>query len=160
MTTDALFTLAQGLLTSIENIFSAAGVSLPSRKYVSNGDVAFDCEQLAVQASQVYLGQSGGQVITPITKGAAVVRTVEFSIYLLRCAPVAPDNQTAPSAADIQANAQKILIDGWVLFQGVLAEGIAGTLLGECENFSVNAMTPQGPAGGQAGWLLKIAGQI
>lgn len=149
-----VFALAQILLDTVTDDFAAADppIELPTRQYISNGEVAYDCAQLTVELARFYVG-------TPAQEYAGVARqgevlAAEFEVALLRdqCdVPVVSDDG-APSTEAIETSAEVILRDG---------QRLAGVFLrtpkpNGCPRVKVIACPHHGPAGGVAGWVLMI----
>lgn len=165
-----LYAMAAGLLSDVETIFAAppwggAAVTLPARRYVSDGQqVAFDCAELVVAANLLWGGYPDSENVAWIPKHAGVPVAVEFTIFLTRCVPKIDMTQGGqpiiPTAAQISASAQTVLQDGVVLFFGILQRHHAGLLFADCDNVLVGRMQSLGPEGGLAGWALPIRTQI
>lgn len=164
--------LAEALLAS-----AAASVvtnPAPTRQYVSFGEPAWDCDQLAVWVSRIFpaaIGTRRGVFPEPGPDEPCGIRAAaEFGVTLLRCdAPGVTgtlDGSIAPpTAAVLTAHTRALNIDGWELFQGLVTRWSAGTLLGNpdpipCSLTSVGTLTPFNPSGGIAGWTMKIVSTL
>lgn len=113
---------------TITAFFASAGVTLPSRRYVNtgaDGSVAYDCEQLTVTASQIYLGVPGEPSFQPT--GCMLNMSGDFIIELVRCAPIPketkrnPDKIDLPSVEKMQQAALSRSVDAQILLEAAYA---------------------------------------
>lgn len=165
-----LYDLAAGLLADVVAIFAAPigggpPIALPDRQYVSDGQaVAFDCAELVVAAPRLYTGYAASENLERVQRGQGVPVAAEFTIYLTRCVPkidtTGSGQVIVPTPTEIDASAQAILQDGWVLYAGVLQRHHAGTLFADCEDVFVGQLLSLGPEGGLGGWALPVRTQI
>lgn len=152
---DRIIGLARAALTAVENHFGAA---LPERRYVSDGLIAFDCEQLAVQVERTF-GQGGniaGEQIEPLSASAGfAMRAATLAIWLLHCAPVVGDDGSPPSVTDIEASAEAVLVGAQRLLNALVAAQRAGELAG-CHGLAFETWQGVGPDGGLVGGVLRV----
>lgn len=137
------------------DVVTAALVSPPTRQYVAIGTPALDCEQVVVSIDRVHGHQ--GPVSTEDTAAlrCLVMRAVELSIWVLRCAPVLADDGTPPSVDALNASSQEIAADPATILQALLdayKDGTLGSSWGVAF-LDARALTPQG---GLAGWQQRV----
>lgn len=116
---------ATGLLDALVAYFGAAGVELPTRRYVAPGApglIAWDCDQVVVSLAQVGLGTAEDSGLRTPQYGAPaglLVRFAQWSIQIVRCTPVSDDSGDPPSAEEIQDAGLAALVDAGLLSQFV-----------------------------------------
>lgn len=156
-----LYDIAQEILDAVVAGFTDAGVDLPTRRFVSNGAIADDCEQLAVRVLRIYQGLPEEETAQPDRMAGAGLRSIDIGVRLTRdCVPLPDDAQDVPSAEEIDANGRVLLIDGWLLRKVVVAAKKAGEILSACEDAFVGPCVSFGPQGGVGGWELGIRAQV
>lgn len=106
------------ILERVRNTYAAEGVSLPDRQYWTAMGGTEDCEQLVVSLVQVYIGPVGDEASGP--QRCDGPRSASIDVKLTRCIPThsgsSPRGRTAPPTEEqIQAGAQDIVIDAWML---------------------------------------------
>lgn len=111
--------LSETLETVIEQ-FAIAGVSLPSRQYISVSQTVHDCEQVTVQLDQVYNGSPGDQAQTPSRCNGP--RSAVMVIQVVRCVPEAGRAPYPPVDA-MNAYADSRAQDAWLLLESGLLVG-------------------------------------
>lgn len=138
----------------------------PDRQYVAPpGDYVFDCEKLIVNSGvvgEVAVGQRGGT-------GAAGKRHVTgrlshpaIRIILARkCIPVGSVSgrtYTPPTIEEEEAASRQLNADGWALWNGIFTRLVDEEIefLTRCQQVWWDAMTPVGPQGAYAGWVLNL----
>lgn len=157
MANDHVSLIASALLQSVIDVFAAASVTLPDRQYTHVGQVADDnCEQLVVSANRIERGAPGIAETVPVRSGRPAQQRGEFQVRLTRCAPGSDRAGQPPDAAALSAKADEVMIDGWVLWDGLVNAHLAGNLVGECQIITVGPMLPIGPLGQQTGWVLPV----
>lgn len=119
---DFIFQTACLVLAAAEDCLTAAGVTLPERRFVSACEADLSCcDTLQVQPSSIRLEDD----ISSKPGNPCIVRRVfTFDIVIARCVTVFEADGTAPPIGDcadpqpgtITGEAQEILIDRWVLF--------------------------------------------
>lgn len=155
-----IFDMADALLTAIEAAFAAQSVDLPDRRYVHHGEIAWDCEQLVVNAGPVYVGTAAAQVGNPLRCGWAT--TAVFSILLLRCIPIVERDESGqpvgfPTAEELQSSAEALQTDAVILFHHGVLQALQDEVFGETPDVVLQPMAAQGPQGGLAGWGLSLS---
>jgi hypothetical protein len=149
-----------GVLSQIRDTFTAEGVLLPTRQYITvgaEGSTAWDCEQLTVSLAQLYTGPPGEQAQAPsrCSDPASAVVIVE----LIRCVPVPQVNtrsKVGPDVAKMTDATEVLLVDAWLLRR-------AGQEFADAQNFfgsmaDVAFSTPQG--GYQAAVMTLVAAVV
>lgn len=152
---DRVYTLAAELLAAV--VDAAADhtpdpIVLPERRFVSNGEVAFDCPQVAVQTPRVFRGLAG-QPFSDVVR-AGDVFTAEYTIWLTRKVPTFDQQGNPPSGDKIQQSAQTILDDGWLLTIGLLPK--LKVVAESCMSLAIGDCVGVGPEGGHGGWQLTV----
>lgn len=133
--------------------FDEANITLPTRRYVTFGDVAFDCAQLTVSVGAMATGTLAGDHGGPPHPGEVPIAAL--MIALVRdCAPTVKEGGEAPTAEELEAFAAPALADADVLMRVFLKK--ANKSIGGCKNVKVMSLVPYGPEGGVAGWLLTL----
>lgn len=160
---DRLFLLCKDVLAAVEDGFATAGVMLPDRRYVANGDqqVAIDCAQVTVahqttnsHGGNVALAQLSGQ-----TRDVALtLRAATVAVQIVRCAPtikgVAP-NLVLPTPAEEETSAMEIYADGQIALNSILTAQKAGELT-SCNGLVFLDLVTIGSQGGYASSKLRI----
>lgn len=148
-----LYDIADALLTVVVNAIP----SPPSRQYVSNGEVALDCELVAVEMVRVYTGLPGAEVVnaTPCRGNAA---SADYRIWVARCVP----SEGTPSAQEIDNSARELLTDGWLLRRAIIAElnDDSSSIVDSCDNARIGPLAHYGPSGGYGGVTMAVAVQL
>lgn len=148
-----LYDRAHAILHAVGAAFTADGVPLPARQYVTTGEVAWDCEQLVVEVSRLGAGSSSfNDLLGPMKCGA--ILWMLATVHLVRCVPVPDNSGNAPNAAALDDAGNRALIDAWVLVHGLMAE--MRDLIGPCDDWSVGPAVAVGPYGGYTGWKVDV----
>lgn len=106
-----------GVLERVQNVFQSYNVELPQRQYWTMGIPAIDCEQLVIYFQQMYLGAPGAQVGEP--QRCHVPRSATITISISRATPIVSQNGRPPAPDRIEAAAEVMAIDAWVLMESV-----------------------------------------
>lgn len=148
-----LYEIAQTMKASVEQEFAAADITLPERRYVQSGDVAFDCAQLTVNVGALGTGTPTADYQGQAHPGESPVAI--FVLSLIRdCQPIPDSSGNPPPAAEIEAAAEILLADALLLTKVFLKsehKKPAG-----CSKVKVVSCTPYGPEGAVAGWVLSL----
>lgn len=151
------FELAQSVLQTVVEDFAAADpdpIEVPTRRYIADGEVAYDCAQLTVEVVRFVIGTPTQEYAGAARQGE--VLSADLQVALIRdCAPIVSDDGV-PSAAAIEEHAVQILLDG---------HRLAGTFLRHpkpegCPRVKVGACQRYGPEGTVAGWVLSLRGSL
>jgi hypothetical protein len=92
---------------------------------------------------------------------SANVNLIGLIVTVIRCVPVVKEisggKAQLPTVAEMDASAQAILRDGWVLWNGLKQRHRDDTLLPpRCRDVFLEPAIPLDPAGGLGGWQLTI----
>lgn len=145
------FTLAGEVLAALEAHYPAAPdpMALPARRYVSDGEPAWDCEQVTVRLLRV-LTHAGALVAeTVMVISDPYMLAVDVEVEIVRCAPgleVEGDEGVVPSTEDIEESAQRVYTDAATVPDALAAAVEAGDLPG-CQGLALLSWTPKGPSG-------------
>lgn len=143
--------LAEELLASVATRLEDAGLTVPSRQYVTVGEVALDCpEQLVVAVTGLVHAFPGEEAAMAI---CAPPRSVALSVWLTRCVPTVQENGDPPTAAALNASGVELATDAWVL-PYVIWEGHRADDDGwgeACDSILLGPVIPYGPSGQTGG---------
>lgn len=141
----------------------------PSRRgVVPPGELVIDCDQVVVLAGPV--GELPARGTPPI--GGARHRTqarlsgVTLNVAVSRCCiPMGKTNgqkYTPPSMAELSAASEQLNADGWALWNGIFSRLVAEDFefFTKCSAVVWETMTPLGPRGACAGWLVSLRAQL
>lgn len=153
---ERLHTVASQALTLATAALEASEAGAPARRYVSDGPMlAWDCEQVVVTVESVFghAGNIAAAAVDPVQ--CLVMRGAVLGVWVVRCAPTMADDGTPPPAAEIDANAEVVLADPTVVFDGLLAGLRDGSWLG-AHGLAFEEWTGIGPEGGLTGGVLRV----
>lgn len=153
-----LSTLAHDLLASVVGRLTAAGIVLPTRRYVWVGAVAVDCEQVVVSYEQSFLGLPGLQDASAIQ--CSVLRSAQFAISIIRCVPSPDRSGTPPSVESLDAVATVMLTDALELMRQVVTGYRDRDFSSTCDSMSILNVVPVGPSGGYGGVTMHVQVQV
>lgn len=158
-----LSVLAQTLLDNLASAMETEGLGVPTRRYVAAGDLVHDfagakcAEQFSISwqgSFQGLLNRGGGNLINaPIE--CAMPLTHQFLILLTRCVPVVSPTGTAPTAADLDASGQKILVDAMTMAAVTVDENVS-LLPSDSYRIAITNLQPVGPLGGVGGTTMTV----
>ncbi len=160
---------AQTLLDLTVSLMTGTVGGAPALAYLSPGLPAFDynCDQACVWASNI--GEEQTSPLTPIPQvggrpGLGWLNLVQLSAFAGRCVRVGNTTSagyTPPSAAVLTADSQKVMEDGWALWEGVhYAIRDADLFGGVCKDIKFQGITPITPQGALAGWVLTVSFEL
>lgn len=162
-TADSLYGLAAELLGFCAAALDTLPAGAPARQYVSMSAPVLDCEQLTVHVYQV--GEaSTSPSDTPLERmrrGVTVPR-INLAFMVVTIArdcypgPTGKDLTKPPAVADLDAAAQLISADGWLLWNVLPAALRNGELWGACSFTGWEPLLPIPPSGKIAGWTLPL----
>lgn len=149
-----LYALASSVLAAIESHYSLIGVELPARRYVSDGEPAWDCEQVTVELRRTYPMSGDVRQEVPALATVEFVRAAEIAVQIVRCAPTVEETiegvATLPSPDAIEESALTKLSDAELVPAALRAGYRDGTLPG-CGGVSFVSWRSIGPDGGLTG---------
>lgn len=151
MVNDLIFQLLSDILDCIADGFDAAGVGLPERQYVHQGEVALDCcepGQLVVSFGGITHAMPGlGEEVAV----CAPQRSAVIDVWLNRCVPVSKDNGDPPTADALTDSAETLQTDAWVLSTVLIESYQAHCWGGGCVSVLFGPAVPYGPEGACGG---------
>lgn len=107
--------LLDKVLEKVVEVYEDYNVPLPSRRFWTMGEVAIDCEQLAVSFVQVYLGRPGDQANEP--QRCQMPRSAVLTISISRQVPIVGQNGRPPSDDKIQEASEIAAVDAWMFME-------------------------------------------
>jgi hypothetical protein len=110
---DAIVQLTRTVLAAIVSAYKAHGIDLPARRYTAVGEPVNDDEQLVVSYLQHYQGLPGDQASVP--QPCNVPQSAVLTVSLVRCIPSVDGRNRPPTAADMQAAYEALMVDAQVL---------------------------------------------
>jgi len=164
---DRLFAWCQAVMDALEawEIANTEGWLLPTRRVISHGAPAWDCELVAVWAEGTigYEGDVSLPTSGPLSPSAPrSMRVATLGVTIVRCDLSAAEldlrggEAELPSAASVTNTAQLTYQDQAHVMNALLAKDqSAGRPFG-IHQWSPNGWAPEGPDGGLAGSTLRI----
>ena len=158
--------IAEELLTAAEEIIATTVGGPVGLAYISPGlpSLDYQCDQIAVW--NALLGEEQTNPLSPIAqigmkRRLGWVNLVTLSTLVARCIRVGTTTRsgyTPPSQEILTADGEKVMEDGWALWNGISTAFIEDGLFdGTCKELKFVSMTPLVPQGGMAGWVLTLA---
>lgn len=108
------FDLMNAVMAELVGAYAELGSTPPDRRYVWIGTPAVDCEQLVISYNRIYTGIPAQEANEPLYL-PVVQRVVEMRVEVHRCVPVLDDNAAPPDPDTMQAAAQTIIEDAWIV---------------------------------------------
>ena len=163
--------LLDAAVAALDYLETVGLLGAPTRRgVVPPGELVIDCDQVVVLAGPV------GEIPTRPTNTAAAGGTkhrvygrltgVTLNVAVSRCCiPIGKTNgatYTPPTMAELQAASEQINADGWALWNGIFTRLVAEDFefLTKCNSITWETMTPLGPRGACAGWLVTLRAQL
>lgn len=155
---DAVYVLAVASLDAIVSGWPGDLEPLPARRYVTFGEVAWDCEQLVVSVERTF-GVDTADVLSENVLGIDAsapfqLRGLTLACSLIRCVPVVKDSGAPPTTTELNESASIVLADGVAMFNALAAAQRAGTL-GTCNGVAFESGDAQTPDGAFGGWITR-----
>lgn len=152
-----LLDLAQAALAAVVDRWPVEAEPLPARRYVSNGMIVWDCDEVVVMAGNTFGAEADPGSESFLTQASAgyAIRAAIIEVLILRCAPDPDDEGNPPTAATIEANATVILTDAMAAFN-CLVEAQEDGDLATCQGLAFERWTSEGPLGGLAGGTTRF----
>ena len=132
---------AQGLLDAV----TARLVDPPERRYVADGQPAFDCDQVTVHIAGFHRGTTQTERPTHPAAPASVTAVVTR----VWCVPTMTESGRAPRTVDLERSGATVTAGAQELWDAVVA---AAQSLG-CHPAVLGA-APVAPSGGVVGWTV------
>lgn len=137
------YSTASSILDAAVAALGTGDNAAPERRYVTIGEVSWDCDQLTVNVGTFGFSQQGVQRVPRVT----------MTLALLRCAETVKDSNRGavkiPSAEQLDAEGERFATDADLLLVGI---DTADFDLPDCTAVTVGSLSPLGPNGGLAGW--------
>lgn len=144
------YTVAEAILAAVVSGYSAAGVTLPSKQFVSPGALpAWDGEQVTVSLQRTFQGMPGQEQGTPRGWQVATL-TGLFAVEVVRAVAGLSDDGVVPAAGAIGADGQAHMADHRTLY-GALQTAVRTESIGSKGRVFVGSIESVGPEGGLAG---------
>ena len=151
------YTVAETVRAAVDTALAA---NPPARSGTVPGAIAWDacdCGLLAFSLARVYLSNNFPNQLTSADSPCKAGWEVgEFVVQLIRCTPGADDQSLAPTVAALDASAQEILTDAYLLLRSVSVELCEMKADREIIDFFLNPLTAQGPTGQCGGNELRF----
>lgn len=121
--------LGEWLTDILDKCAQILGPTAPSRRYVSAGTPAADCNQLTVHADAIYPGGNFPTRPDLIPQASLnFMPIVRLIIILWRCVPTRESEGRAPGADELNAHGLANAHEGQALWYGLVRSTIDGTL--------------------------------
>lgn len=156
---DHIYQIAREILTTAIDILQVASRPVPQRTFVTVGEIADDCDLLAVSWQAAYVGLAGQPDAQPEGLGF-VQRAATFELRRIRCGASADERGTPPPTGEVEEDAEQLLTDLWVIYQGFVARKGDRSFLSACDGFALGNAVSVGPQGGVVGWVLPMDVQV
>lgn len=160
----------QSILTVACSCLEDTAYGLPKDCFISHGEPPDDCcDMLAIWVDRIRPshGFGDGQYVTGgrlWDKCCDLSSVADVSLRLVRpCYPGLVDNafNPFPEPTEIQAAAEALAIDIWVLECCLSQAHCDGVLLGgNCLELGIGDAVPHGPKGGCAGWTWDLTVEL
>jgi hypothetical protein len=105
------------VLQTVVQEFTAAGVELPARRYITFALPAADCAQVTVALQQLYLGTPGHPAVEPSPCSAPT--TAVLRVEILRSVPTPTGSALSPPVDALSASAHEQILDAEILLGSV-----------------------------------------
>lgn len=156
-----LVTVANHILEVLAADLEAAGIDVPTRRYVTAGEVSHDfagqrcAEQFAVSWALSFHGVPGNDFSQQAIK-CAVPLSAGFTVNLLRCVPNLSGGKP-PTPEDLTASGNQIMLDAMTL-PVVIVEAHLQQELVEigCSLVSMGSVSAYGPQGDVGGTIVEL----
>lgn len=126
------YALLAAVLAAVEDGFTAAGVDLPDRRYVSHTLPAHDCEQVTVYGPRRFPHTGDMSIEQPSPYAVLWQEGLTVEIDIVRCAPEMGEDGSAPSVAALDAASVVLYRDSDLVFSSIVDAVESGDLPG-CE---------------------------
>lgn len=155
-----------GVDAALERCFDAvvagltlAGFAVPDRRYVTAGEVAYDCNQLAVALEGLFVGLPNQPQVGPGGAHAGYIPwTVAMAVTYTLCVPV-PSNGV-PAAADLSAKGHEIASAAGLIAAVLTDTYLVGNITDPCNGAALGPTAFIGPDGGVFGVSVGIQVQV
>lgn len=155
--------IGRRLLTAVEQIYLDAGIALPGRHLWTAGEVAWDCELLAVSFDSMRGDEQpnwNSPGISPCERPIVGV----YRIQVVRCVPTPGDSGNLPTPEEVALSADMTAIDAYLLMKSACKLDFWGwdqDPPNQTGGLGVNATIELvGPQGGMQGVTLVLTGVV
>ena len=101
-------------LQSVVDEYAARSIELPERQYWTTGTPAADCNQVVVFINNMAYGVPGSPALVTNCDSPWLLN---FSISIMRCAPVSSGRSPVPEEQQIQSTAAEVAVDMELLLE-------------------------------------------
>jgi hypothetical protein len=111
-------TIGRQLLTAVEQVYLEAGIALPDRHLWTAGEVAWDCELVAVSLDSLRGDEQPNWNSPGVTPGISPCERPVVAVYrisVVRCVPVPSDGGKLPTPEQVALSADMTAIDAYLL---------------------------------------------
>lgn len=158
------FTFAQDLIAALVSAYAAVPLPLPSRRYISEGQIAIDCEQVVVEPIRSYRGTVNRVTDTTVPQRCFSLRTAEFRIWIIRCTSTPVDigngEVRMPNPDEIEAFSEPIITDLFFMPYSLQVAAVNGDLGVGCDDLLFQQANVHPPSGGYGGVNLIVEYQL
>lgn len=158
-TITALYAIAQDVLEVAEDALAETTAGVPATTYVSPAEPAYDCEQLTVHVTGLFEAGTAPQApsLAPgLRRKLGDVILVTFNVLALRCGPMPGADGSMPPVTEIEAAAEKVLEDGWILWNHFHEAINSGEIFETCIGVIFDGGVPVREQGGIVGWRFTF----
>lgn len=156
---------ANSILTNLAADLEARGIDVPERRFPTTGDVAHDfagqrcADAFIITWNGTYQGivsqGTGNLSNAPIL--CSMPLTAQFTVALLRCVPVVKPSGQAPTADELRASGETLMLDAMTLPVSVVDLQTEGGIVTNGDLLGITTVQPIGPLGGVGGVALTLA---
>lgn len=160
-----LRTVVQHVFDTLVSELTSAGIDVPDRRYIHQGQVADDyagekcSEQFVVSFQGAFQGQIGftGSAVPEAAIRCAMPMSVQLEVRLTRCVPGPRSDGTPPTASQLQDSAEQLLLDAWTLPVVVIDSTLDGSLTDMgVDLVGIGNVVPIGPQGNTGGSSMSL----
>lgn len=140
--------VAAKLLDDMATALITTGRSIPSRRYITAGEVADDCEQFVVTLNRLFHGLPSDE--TPLEVDCRSATSAEFEVRLTKCVPTVGEDGTPPSAANLTTAGAVTINDAQAMQEALYSIAPPG-------DWSMTAVQVNPPSGGFVAISLEVS---
>lgn len=160
-----LLDAAQSILDNLAADLTTRGIDVPERQFVTTGDIAHDFA--GQKCAEAFIITWDGLLQGTVSQGAgnlvnapilcAMPLTAQYTIALLRCVPVVKETGKPPTASELQASGEALMLDAMTLPASLIDLQTEGDLCDSgCSLVGIGQVQPIGPLGGVGGAAMTI----
>jgi hypothetical protein len=108
-------------------------VTLPTRQYITTGEIVYDCEEVVVSLGGLTLGSVAFEFDLQGCDVSSAPKKITVTVVIVRCMKVMNDNGTMIPATKMTEKILNVTPDGWVLMDmlSCLGDGVIGEVVYE-----------------------------